>query len=371
MNIAGSLLRSEEKTVFKLRSLYRKFGYTRFRMNKFEEYGFYVENKNFLTSDNIITFTENGKLMALKPDVTLSIVKNSKKCENTVQKLYYDENVYRPSNNGFKEIMQVGLECIGDIDTYCKGEVLMLAAKSLGEISENYVLDLSHMGVVSAVLDLVPEISSFRGDVLVCLGEKNLHGLLEIFEKCGVPAERAKGIKALVSVYGEAKPCVEKLMSEFEGAESVMKELSELSNVVELLDDMGISVRIDFSVVHDMNYYSGIVFNGYVENVPVSVLSGGQYDHLVKKMGKSGGAIGFAVYPERVADVYREKDEYDIDTVILYDDESDMKALYSAMKLLTDSGKSVMAQKSIPEKLKYKQLLCLKERGVQIVEDNA
>ena len=72
------LLKNDEKAVFALRSLYEKYGYSQFKMSKFEEYDLYVRNKDFLVSDNIITFTDtNGKLMALKPDVTLSIIKNS------------------------------------------------------------------------------------------------------------------------------------------------------------------------------------------------------------------------------------------------------------------------------------------------------
>ena len=79
-----------------LSRLYESFGYMRFKMNKFEEYDTYVKNKSFLTSDNVITFTDtNGKLMALKPDVTLSIVKNSKDEPNAQKKVYYNENVYR------------------------------------------------------------------------------------------------------------------------------------------------------------------------------------------------------------------------------------------------------------------------------------
>ena len=69
----------EESTVFALRSLYSKYGYSQYKMNKFEEYDLYVKNKDFLISDSVITFTDtNGKLMALKPDVTLSIIKNTK-----------------------------------------------------------------------------------------------------------------------------------------------------------------------------------------------------------------------------------------------------------------------------------------------------
>ena len=71
------LLRSEERVVLTLRDLYRRHGYTCFKMSKFEEYDLYGQNKDFLVSDSVITFTDtDGKLMALKPDVTLSIVKN-------------------------------------------------------------------------------------------------------------------------------------------------------------------------------------------------------------------------------------------------------------------------------------------------------
>ena len=75
--IDENLLKREEKAIITLRSLYRKYGYMPYKMNKFEEYELYMRNKEFLVSDRIITFNDtNGKLLALKPDVTLSIIKN-------------------------------------------------------------------------------------------------------------------------------------------------------------------------------------------------------------------------------------------------------------------------------------------------------
>ena len=115
-----SVLKKQEQTVFKLRALFEKAGYTPYKMTKFEEYDLYANNKDFLLSNGIITFTDtNGKLMALKPDVTLSIVKN-KACDKGLNKVYYNENVYRVSEStgAYKEIMQVGLECLGDIDSF-------------------------------------------------------------------------------------------------------------------------------------------------------------------------------------------------------------------------------------------------------------
>ena len=79
MNFQSDIIRGDEKAVFSLRSLYSSFGFKQFRMSKFEEYDLYVKNKDFLVSNEVITFTDgSGKLLALKPDVTLSIIKNSK-----------------------------------------------------------------------------------------------------------------------------------------------------------------------------------------------------------------------------------------------------------------------------------------------------
>lgn len=72
------------------------YGYRRFKMSKFEEYDLYVRNKDFLVSDRMITFTDaRGILMALKPDVTLSIIKNTRAEEAGPRKVYYNESVYR------------------------------------------------------------------------------------------------------------------------------------------------------------------------------------------------------------------------------------------------------------------------------------
>ena len=146
-----------EKVIFSLRALYGRHGYTRFRMSKFEEYDLYAGNKDFLLSDHVLTFTDgDGKLMALKPDVTLSIVKSTRDDAAALQKLYYNENVYRASKDGtFGELMQVGLECIGRIGEDSLAEVVRLAAESLLLIHPEAVLNLSHLGLLSQIIGAI------------------------------------------------------------------------------------------------------------------------------------------------------------------------------------------------------------------------
>ena len=79
MEIETGRLPKDEQVPLLLRGLFEQRGYRRYRMSNFEAYDLYRENKNFLESEGIITFTDaSGRLMALKPDVTMSIVKHTK-----------------------------------------------------------------------------------------------------------------------------------------------------------------------------------------------------------------------------------------------------------------------------------------------------
>ncbi|MBQ7983013.1 MAG: ATP phosphoribosyltransferase regulatory subunit [Clostridia bacterium] len=313
--------------------------------------------------------------MALKPDVTLSIIKNGRDAEGVVQKVYYNENVYRVSKGSyaFKEIMQVGLECIGAIDDYCISEVLMLASESLRQISEDCVLDLSHLGILSAVIDGMHTTDAAAAALLKCVGEKNTHGILTVCRENGIAPEAAQKLTALVSLYGDAAEVLPKLQTLCEGDEAAESCVKQLTAVVGALEKSGCAemLRIDFSVTSDMNYYNGIVFRGFVNGIPTGILSGGQYDKLMAKMGRRSGAIGFAVYLDMLEQLETDTRRYDVDTVILYSDGDDTDALRSTVRMLTESGQSVMAQKAIPEKIRYKQLLRLSGKGVEIIETHA
>lgn len=360
MNTYESILSTHEKAAFALRALYRSRGYLPYKMSKFEEYDLYVRNKDFLVSDQVITFTDtNGRLMALKPDVTLSIIKNGKDQPEGVEKVYYNENVYRVSKgtHAYKEILQTGLECIGAVDEYRILEVLTLAAESLKAISQDCVLDVSHLGIVSAVLDGAGLSEEGKQKTLTFLGEKNLHGALEICKEEGIDEAGTQGIKTLITTYGDPETTLP-VLKNLQGAETYVLQLEALIDRLSR-DGLGESIRIDFSVINDMNYYNGIVFRGFVKGIPTGILSGGQYDKMMKKMGRKAKAIGFAVYLDLLEEL-GEDTAYDVDTVLLYDETDTPASVAAAVKSLAKTG-SVSALRSIPHKLNYKKVISVKE----------
>lgn len=309
MNFNIDVLDESEKIIFALRSLYSSRGYERYRMSKFEEYDLYSSNKDFLVSDSVITFTDtNGKLMALKPDVTLSIIKNNKDKPGEVQKLYYNENVYRVAkgSNSFREIMQAGLECFGAVDMDCIREVLMLAMGSLDTVSSDYMLEVSDLTILSAFIEAVPAAEEVRKELLKCFSEKNRHGIIRICEANEIGAACTEGLLELLSLYGRPDQALEGLRT-LCGKKGLTDEAERLIRVIRVFEDSPYRDRIliDFSAVSDMNYYNGIIFRGFVAGIPDSVLSGGQYDKLMRKMGRRSGAVGFAVYLDKLQGIMR------------------------------------------------------------------
>ncbi len=365
MNLNESVLKNEERIAFLLRSLYQQYGFLQYKMSKFEEYDLYAGCRDYL-SDNIITFTDtNGKLMALKPDVTLSIVRNTKAVSGYVNKIFYNENVYRVSHgsHAYKEIMQVGLECIGDIDDYNIFETVLLAVKSLATISGDYVLSISHLGIISSLLSELGLDEAEQKTAISLIGRKNMHELKELCESAG-NAGNGRSIEDVLSLFmlnDRPQTVIDKLQQMNCNPEYI----SELKDLCSMLNAAGEGSRvvIDFSVVSDMKYYNGIVFKGYINGVPESVLSGGQYDALISQMGKQGRAVGFAVYMDFLERYFDSERIYDVDAVIRYDDSTDRRTLFNAVQVAMNKGLKVTAQKEISDKLRYRILYTIDEYG--------
>ena len=347
--MTNPIWKNEERAGLALKSLYHRYGYIPYKMSRFEEYDLYVRNKDFLVSDQIITFSDrSGRLLALKPDVTLSIVKNAPEEAGVVQKVYYQENVYRD----YREILQTGLECVGDLGDYEIAEVVLLAAKSLQLLGSRWVLDISHMGLLAAVLEDSGLSREDQKLAMEYLHRKNFHQLKTLCEgMCGW-----EKLTAIAECRGgrEALAKLDTVLT----TEAEQQALSQLKGLWKILDASGCadSVRLDFSVGNNMRYYSGVVFRGYLERIPASVLSGGQYDKLPRKMGRKARAIGFAMYLDLLAGLNRQEDAFDVDTLILHDGTAEPVVLMAAAEEAAEKG-TVLVTRELPKVRNWKQLL--------------
>ena len=200
-----SILQPKERASFGLRALYEAAGCRKYHMGRFEEYGLYQENRSFLPSEQVITFTDlDGRLLALKPDVTLSIAKTAQPEKGQTLKYYYSENVYRPSaeSHTFKEIAQMGLEYIGAVDEAGMRQVMELAARSLETLESGWVLEIGHMGYLFGLLDALGVPSSARPRLLEKLRARNAHELRAAALAAGLGEAGAFALSALLALSG-------------------------------------------------------------------------------------------------------------------------------------------------------------------------
>ena len=243
---------------------------------------------------------------------------------------------------------------MGDVDSYDECEVLILAAKSLELISKEYVLDISHMGIVK---ELVDELGLPQGEikkVLHCLGQKNAHGIKAICEENDVPEEASSKFVKLVRTYGD----MDDVIPEISGM--VTEEaLLQLKCARDVLKAEGLShnVRIDFSVVNEMGYYNGIMFDGFVKGISKPVIAGGRYDNLMKSMGKKCGAVGFSVSLDALERLGQAEKKNDVDVLLIYDENADIEELARTCEKLRENGESVLAERKAPDKVTYGRIL--------------
>lgn len=365
MDAGKAILRRDERYILGLRRLYENYGYKNFKMSKFEKYDLYHENKSFLRNANIITVSDPaGRLLALKPDITLSIVKNVR-ASTLPEKLYYNENIYFADSEDreIKETTQVGLEYIGDLDIRSLGEILILAAKSLEATGCNYRVAISHMGFVSGVIDSVSFSQQDREAVLQYIKDKNLHGLKNICDKNNLDSNVYNRICGLINICGRLDENID--LAETLVTEDMLNSYNEIRALSDIISSFGFSDKfiLDFSVMNDFSYYNGLVFQGFVDGVPKTVLSGGRYDNLVKRFGCDTSAAGFAVYTDLLNRYFYGTEEYDYDVLLIYSDECEPYDVLNAQETIINGGESCIALMFKPHNKKFKRVITMLSNG--------
>lgn len=360
---------TEDKLIYELSKLYEQYGYRKFCMAKFEEYSFYSDNRDFLSCEGVIAFNNSdGRLMALKPDITLSIVKNARIEKNSFTKTYYNENVYRISDetNDYKEIKQTGVELMGNIDSYSIAEIVILALKSLDKIDADSVLCLSHMAFVSRVLDEMDIPVSAKEQIIICEKNKNSHDIKSICEQYGVEEKYTQYLCALPNLNGGFDEVLEGLRF-ISMNDATDKACDELAEIYETLKSVSLSdkVQLDLSVVNQSSYYNGIIFSGYVKASPTPVLAGGRYDNLAGKIRKGIGAVGFAVYLDNLNLYYPTHRETDCDVLILNKGGQSDSVLMKIVESFVANGETVRVEKEIPENFKAGRVLVFDGKEVK------
>lgn len=333
--------------VLNIRKMYDSYGYKKISLPSFEEYELYNENRDFILGNILTIMNPSGNLLALRPDITLSVAKKISK-EKTLKydKIYYQENVYTTSKYvGYKETEQLGIELIGKETLFLNFEIVNLALNSLDIMNKKNMLVLSHAGFISSIFEDIRMEHDMKEQIFEYINNKNRHDIEKLLENNkNISGEIKNLIYELPNLSGNIKDIIKKL-SKYNLNSKITKILSELENLYNLIIKFHNKNKIlfDFSIIKNLNYYNGIIMQGFIDKFPKAVLTGGRYDKLFEKFGVDTGAIGFAIFTNSLDNYYKNDDKKDFDILLLYDN-SDFEKLTEITDNLVKDGFRVRTQ---------------------------
>lgn len=285
----------------KIENVFVKRGFKRVITPGIEFYDVFSVPCSGITQESMFKTTDNkGRLLVVRPDSTLPIARMvSSRLKNSILpvRLYYKQAVYRnnPTLTGRRnEFMQMGIELIGVKGIRSDLEVLTTAVSCISSVADDFRIELGHAGVFDALSKELNIDEDYKEKIRVSIEGKNYSALNNLLDKLE-PCKAVSAIRSLPSLFG-GEEVFEKAYEICKGtnAESALEYLHKIYNNLSPLS-LGSKLIIDLGFVQRNDYYTGIVFTGFINGIGDAVISGGRYDELLSEFDAPMGAAGFAV----------------------------------------------------------------------------
>lgn len=294
----------------RITKIFESFGYSEVITPGLEFYDVFSGKGRSIPQEVMYKLVDGkNRLMVLRPDNTMPIARLAAtrlKEEKLPLKLFYNQNIFmvNPKDSGRDdEISQCGIEILGGDRGSAALEALVLAAKVLSACDEDYCLEIGDSGIFRELILQYGCEEKTAEDIRECIETKN-YPALKAFDGDN---PTVKALVALPRLFGGFEVFDE--AGKYLHGEVLEEKLNKLKKLCEKLGELipKEKIRVDLGLVHKKDYYTGIIFRGYVEGYGQPVLSGGRYDKLLGEFGRDAVAIGFAVNVEAAAKILLQK----------------------------------------------------------------
>ncbi len=291
----------------KLTDIFLTHGYTEVVTPGLEFFDVFTLKSRYFAQESMYKLTDGkGRLMVLRPDSTMPIarlVATRLREEPLPLKLFYNQSIFmvNPKNSGRDdEFTQSGIEILGGERTAADYEALVLALKSLSVCSDEFRLEIGESSIFRLLVAQLGIDADEADNIQALIDTKNYPALNDALS--AYDCDAAEALRALPTLFGGAE--VFEKAEKFMITDELKAKLSSLKETYDALTASGIDeLKVDLGLVHKKNYYTGIIFRGFVEGYGYPVISGGRYDNLIGDFGREVSAVGFAVNVEAAAKV--------------------------------------------------------------------
>ncbi len=290
-----------------LRAQFVLSGYEEIETPTYEFYDLFQSGVGAYLQESMVKFVDSkGRILVLRPDITVPIARMTatKLNDKSTKRLFYIQNSFAtdaPAIGKSAEFTQAGIELIGESGFTADAEVIALAVKSLLSTGlKSFTIDIGQVaffkGIISGLGLKDKQIDELRHAV----DSKDIIAIQSVAQKLDITGELKQQILSLPNLFG-GREVFEKALAISDKKECV-DAVENLRSVYDLLSKYGMEeyISVDFGMLHDIAYYSGIIFRGITPGLGFPIVSGGRYDELLSKFGAPLPATGFALGIKRV-----------------------------------------------------------------------
>lgn len=343
-----------EKVTETITRRFKTFGYKRIKTSAFEKYDLYSQVNSSVNKNEMIKVIDyTGDVLVLRPDVTIPITKELAESELTDQqelRYFYVQDVFRQPFDRLETIesTQAGIEYFGNRSAEADAEVIALACQTLHDLGFTDIkIEIGHAGFFQELISQINLNPLDLRELKQMIQAKNLVEIRPFLDRLQVDPSVAQVIEQIPLLYGDpvevAKRAQELIMND-----QLTKQLSHLMEVYEIIKMYGFEdqVNMDLGLINHMDYYSDIIFQGFIGQFGQPVLMGGRYDHLADKFGANIPAIGFACEIDSLVQAIGEQgtDPIKTDVLVIYEKDVMAEAIQITNHLRA-RGYSVVASK--------------------------
>ncbi len=280
------------------------WGYDRIETPVLERYETYEAVAGDLEGTAFRLFDGDGRMLALRPDMTVPIARLvSTRLEATSGpvRMWYVADVFREHESlrgQPRQFCQAGVELVGAPGAWADAEVVsVLAAALTGSGLSEFTIALGTVGVLRALLEVAAAPADIAARVFEAAHDGNVVAIDALAAQLGDAGEALRGVVRLRGDSGAIERARELLAPLGCGW-----TLDALAQMWQLLEVTGVAERclVDFGVMRDFDYYTGLVFEAYAPGLGAPLAGGGRYDETLGRLGEPRPAAGFAIGLERL-----------------------------------------------------------------------
>ena len=298
-------------------------GYSEVITPAIEYYDVFAQANPAVGQENMLKIIDRaGRICVVRPDNTTPIARIAATRLEGAElpvRLYYSQKVFRSIAEGHghkSEFLQVGAELIGSDGLEADLDILTAAFSALEQAEAgSFRIELGHAEIYKALIEALGVDEQTAEDIRRLIENKSFAALGDAL----APYQGSAAYQALCAMpqlFGGVE--VLDQVEHMTGNMRVLAAVAYLRRVYTALEQAGFgeSVIIDLGLVHEMDYYTGIMFRGYLGGAGAAILAGGRYNALCAKFGRDLPAAGFGIDVERIAETGSEADNRQVrDTI--------------------------------------------------------